>query len=216
MSAGLQKKDQLMLSRCIAGDKKAREKFVRKFSDLIYRSIQHILTVKHIQFNYVDLEDLHNSVFLALFEKDCQKLVQYKGINGCSLATWIRIVTVRIILNQIRKKGIDSIAWKDKQIDLDALPELKSDNPQALMMMEREEQAQYLCEQIEKLPPRDRLFLTLHFLKGLSIKEIAEVMQLSVENAYTVKHRAIKRLKSRVESDPGYQLQGSLTRKNGI
>jgi RNA polymerase sigma factor (sigma-70 family) len=198
-------KDKRLLSRCIAGDKKAREKFVRTFSDLIFRSIQHILTAKHIQFNYIDLEDLHNSVFLSLFEKDCHKLSQYKGINGCSLATWIRVVTVRMILNDIRKKGVDSISWKEKQVTLDILPELKSNNPEAQAVMEKEERVRFLQEKIRKLPPRDQLFLKLHFVKGFSIKDIAEVMQLSVDNVYTVKHRAIKRLKSQVESDGRYQ-----------
>jgi len=201
MNAGLQKKDQFLLSRCIAGDKKAREKFVRKFSDLIFRSVQHTFAAKHIQFNYSDLEDLHNTVFLTLFEKECKKLSQYKGTNGCSLATWIKIVAVRTVLNHIRRKGIDSIIWKKKQVALDDLPELKSNDLEALTALEKAEQQQFLQERIQKLPARDRLFLNLHFSKGYSIKEVAEVMQLSVENAYTIKHRAIKRLKSQLEAD---------------
>jgi RNA polymerase sigma factor (sigma-70 family) len=54
---------------------------------------------------------------------------------------------------------------------------------------------------VEKLPPRDRLFLRLHFEQGLLIAEVAEAMGLSVDHAYTIKHRAIKRLKSIVASN---------------
>jgi len=195
------REDQHLLSRCIAGDKKALEKFVRKFSDLIFRSVQYTFTAKHIQFNYNDLEDLHNTVFLTLFENECKKLSQYKGTNGCSLATWIKIVTVSTVLNHIRRQGIDSIIWKKKQVALDDLPELKSNDLEVLTALEKVEQQQFLQERIQKLSARDRLFLNLHFSKGYSIKEVAEVMQLSVENAYTIKHRAIKRLKSQVEAD---------------
>jgi RNA polymerase sigma factor (sigma-70 family) len=195
------RKDQHLLSRCIAGDKRAREKFVRKFSNLIFQSIQHTFTAKYIPFNYEDLEDLHNTVFLALFEKECKKLSQYKGINGCSLATWIRIVAVRIVLNHIRKRGIDSMAWKERQVALEDLPELKSNGLEALTALEKAEQKRIIQERIQRLSARDRLFLNLHFIKGYSIKEVAEVMQLSAENAYTIKHRAINRLKSQVEAD---------------
>ena len=201
MSAGLQKKDRFLISRCIAGDKKAREEFVRKFSDLIFRSVQHTFTAKHVQFNFSDLEDLHHTVFLTLFDEECKKLSQYKGTNGCSLATWVKIVAVRTVLNHIRRKGIDSIIWKKKQVALDDLPELKSNDLEALTALEKVEQQQFLQERIQKLSARDRLFLNLHFSKGYSIKEVAEVMQLSVENAYIIKHRAIKRLKSQLEAD---------------
>ena len=84
---------------------------------------------------------------------------------------------------------------------LDDLPELKSNDLEALTALEKVEQQQFLQERIQKLCARDRLFLNLHFRKGYSIKEVAEVMQLSVENAYTIKHRAIKRLKSQLEAD---------------
>ncbi len=62
------RKDRRRLKKCIAGDKKACERFVREFSDLVYRSVRHTLLVKNVFFNQDDLEDLHNTVFLQLFE----------------------------------------------------------------------------------------------------------------------------------------------------
>ena len=98
-------KDRRWLKKCIAGDKKACIKFVREFSDLVYRSVRNTLWVKNVHFNQYDIEDLHNTVFLKLFENQSQKLRQFKGKNGCGLGTWIRTITVRIVLNHIRKKG---------------------------------------------------------------------------------------------------------------
>jgi RNA polymerase sigma factor (sigma-70 family) len=68
--------------------------------------------------------------------------------------------------------------------------------------MENAEQKRILQKGIANLAPRDRLFMNLHFNKGFSIKEIAESMQLSIDNVYTIKHRAIKRLKAYVEKQP--------------
>jgi RNA polymerase sigma factor (sigma-70 family) len=193
-------KDRRLLEQCISGDRGAGEAFVRKFSDLVYRSIQYTLTVKHIRFSHNDLEDLHNTVFLKLFEDNCKKLRQYRGKNGCSLANWIRIVTTRIVLNHIRKKGVDSIAWQTKRFSLDELPELKGADDGPWAQMEKTERERLIKTGIKELPPRDRLFLVLHFEKGLTIKEVAKTMQLSIDNAHTIKHRAIQKLKSLVEA----------------
>lgn len=192
-------KDRQLLSKCISGDKKASETFVRQFSDLVYSSVRYTLINKQVTYNSQDLEDLHNSVFLQLFERNCKKLRQYKGRNGCSLATWIRIVTVRMVLNDIRKKGHDTLFWQKKRIPLEDLPELKEAGMDSLKTMEMEEQMRLVHDGIKRLHARDRLLMTLHFVKGLSIKETAETMCISIENAYTTKHRAMKKLRSYIE-----------------
>jgi len=188
--------DRQLLSRIFSGDKKALEIFVRQFSNLIYTSIQAAFLTRQITFNQQDLEDLHNAVFLQFFEQDCKKLRQYKGKNGCSLASWIKLVTIRIVLNHLRKKGLDAIGWKNKIISLDDLSELRGYNMNSWEIMERQEQESLLQNAINSLPPRDRLFAKLHFEKDLSIEEVAESLRLSMQNAYAVKHRIIKKLKS--------------------
>jgi len=196
------RKDRRRLKKCIAGDKKACERFVREFSDLVYRSVRHTLLVKNVFFNQDDLEDLHNMVFLQLFENQGQKLKQFKGKNGCGLGTWIRIITVRIVLNHIRKKGLDSITGQQKRIALEDIPELSSADFGPLAEIEKAEKQRSIKDGIRKLPPRDRLFLLLHYERGYSIKEVAETMKLSLNNAYAIKHRAINKLKSTLEN-PG-------------
>ena len=196
------RKDRRRLKKCIAGDKKACERFVREFSDLVYRSVRHTLLVKNVFFNQDDLEDLHNTVFLMLFENQAKKLGQFKGKNGCGLGTWIRIITVRIVLDHIRKKGLDSITGQQKRIALEDIPELSSADFGPLAEIEKAEKQRSIKDGIRKLPPRDRLFLLLHYERGYSIKEVAETMKLSLNNAYAIKHRAINKLKSTLEN-PG-------------
>ena len=190
--------DRDLLAGCFAGDSEAAETLVRQFSNLVYKTIQHTLIVKHISFNKEDLEDFHNTVFLRLFERGCKKLKQYQGKNGCSLATWINLITVRTVLDHLRKKGVDSIARRDTQITLDEVYGLKGDECDGLALLERAEKEQLLREGMQNLPPRDRLFMKLHFDQGLSVAEVAAAMQVSVENVYTIKHRAIQRLKTQV------------------
>lgn len=193
--------DRKLLSRCLAGSRRASESLVRRFSNLVYQSIQYTLIAKHVSFNKQDLEDLHNTVFLRLFDRKCKKLRQYQGKRGCSVSTWIRTIAVRTVLDHLRKKGVDAIASKKDRIPLEKLPELKAVAEDVLAEMEKLDRNQLLQTAIKKLPPRDRLFIRLYFDQGLSMAEAAEIMQLSMGNIYTVKYRVIQRIKSYIASD---------------
>jgi RNA polymerase sigma factor (sigma-70 family) len=198
--------DRKLLSECLAGDRQAAEAFVRRFSDLVYRSVRCSLLARNVAFNREDVEDLHNTVFLRLFEQGYKKLRQYRGINGCSIASWIRMITVRTVLDHLRKKGIYTVAWQKRRVCLDNLPELRAAEGNFWPEIDNAERERLLEDGMQRLPPRDRLFLKLHFEQGFSVTEVAETMQLSINNAYTVKHRAIEKLKSSValirESNP--------------
>ncbi len=192
--------DRRLLSKCITGDRHASEILVRRFSNLVYHSVRHTLMGKNISFAPQDLEDLHNTIFLQLFEQGCRKLRQYRGNNGCSLASWIRVVAVRIVLNHIRKKGLDAIGWQKKRTPFEDLSELMGEEMDPLALMQNMERDRLVENGIQSLPPRDRLFIRLHFDQGIPIEDVAATMQISVPNAYTVKHRAIRKLKSYVSS----------------
>jgi RNA polymerase sigma factor (sigma-70 family) len=195
-------KKRRWIKKCIAGDKMACERFVRYFSDPVYQTVRHTLSIKHVYFNQEDLKDLHNTVFLRLFENQCRKLSQFKGKNGCGLGTWIRIITVRIVLNSIRKKGWDSITGQKIRISLEDIPELYLSDCGPLAEIEKAEKQRAIKDGIRRLPPQDRLFLLLHFENEYSLKEVAKTMKLSLSNAYTLKHRAIRKLKSTLDN-PG-------------
>jgi RNA polymerase sigma-70 factor (ECF subfamily) len=192
--------DRQLLSRCLAGSRSASENLVRRFSNLVYQSIQYTLISKHVSYNQQDLEDLHNTVFLRLFDRKCKRLRQYQGKRGCSVTTWIRMIAVRTVLDHLKKKGVDAIASKKDRIPLEKLPELKDGAKDILAEMETMDRNQLLQVAIKTLPPRDRLFMKLHFDQGLSMPEIAEIMQLSMGNIYTVKYRVIQKIKSYVSS----------------
>ena len=199
MSSSLEE-DRSLLAKCFSGDMEAGETLVRRFSNLVYQAVQHTFLVKHVRYRKEDLQDLHNTVFLRLFEEGCKKLRQYQGKNGCSLATWIRLIAVRVVLDHLRKKGVDSIARRDALISLDEVYGLKGDEGDGEALLEIAEKERLLREGIQNLSARDRLFVKLHFDQGLPVAEVAAAMQISVKNVYIIKHRAIQRLRAQVAS----------------
>ncbi|MBW2027848.1 MAG: sigma-70 family RNA polymerase sigma factor [Deltaproteobacteria bacterium] len=195
--------DLRLLAACISGDRGSWRVFVQRFSNLIYQTVRRTCASKHVSLINQDIEDLHNTVFLNLFEEKCKKLRQYRGKNGCSVASWIRLVTVRVVLNQVRKKGPDALAWKQRSLPLEEIPELRVDSPNPLLMMEAQERERIVKEAFRKLPSRDKIFVRLHFEEQLPIEEVAEALGVSTRTAYTVKHRAIKKLKTIVAANKG-------------
>lgn len=67
--------------------------------------------------------------------------------------------------------------------------------------MEREEQSLLLRKSVKQLPPRDQLFVKLYFDYGLALEEVATMMNVTVNNAYTIKHRLIQKLRSYLSLD---------------
>jgi RNA polymerase sigma factor (sigma-70 family) len=190
--------DRALIAGCVSGSRDALEGFVRRFSDPVYRSIQYTLNAKNTRYSREDLEDLHNTVFLGILENQCRKLRQYKGENGCSLATWIRLITVRVVIDHMRKTGVDALGGHKMKVPMDILDSFKSDGPDPLDDMERARQWKLIQEGMKALIPRDRFFLTLYCQEQYSVREIAGLMNLSEENAHSIKHRAIKRLKESI------------------
>ncbi|MCF8086654.1 MAG: sigma-70 family RNA polymerase sigma factor [Desulfotignum sp.] len=193
------KEDRLLLSRCFSGNRKAAETLVRRFSDLVYGAVQYTLMSKQVSFNTYDLEDLHNTIFLRLFENDYKRLRQYQGKNGCSLGSWIRMVAVRTVLDHLRKNDLDSMVWQKKLVPIEQAFGIKQDEIEPWAAMNKEKQGHLLQDGIQSLSSRYKLFMKLYFEHGLSIAQVAELMQISIENAYTVKHRAIQKLKLYVD-----------------
>ena len=199
-----QLEDADLRQKCLGGDRNAAGELVRRYSDLLYRTVQYTLRNRHVPFTPEDVSDLHNTVFLNLFENNCRKLAQFEGRNGCSLATWVRVVALRIVLNQLRKCGLDSIGCRRKRVGLDFIRELNSETAGALAMLEKADQMNVIKKGIRNLPAKYRLFCRLHFDHDLSAPEIAQTMQISIDNVYTLKHRAIKKLKAYVAAEaPG-------------
>ena len=152
------------------------------------------MRTKNLPFNKLDLEDLHNTVFVRLFEKGCRKLRQYEGKNGCSVSSWIRLIAIRTVLDYCRKARRDALTRREKIETLDSIIGMQDDPSGQCAFMEKTERSRLIQKGLETLRPRDRLLLKLHCEEGLSLREVAGIMKISEANAYSIKHRAIKRL----------------------
>ena len=108
------------------------------------------------------------------------------------LEAWLYTVCRNLVIDHQRK---------ERRMRVIAEPEPVV-SPDSTAPLEVAEQRASLRAGIQKLSERDQEVLRLKFEDGLSYKDIAEVMELSVSNVGVILHTAIKRLRS--ELHPHY------------
>ena len=112
-----------LLNACVQGSKEAWDTFVEKYTNLIYHAINKTLKTYYADHLYQDINDIHNNVFLSLMKNDYRKLRQYEGRNGCTVSSWLMIVTTNFTLNFIKKSKATYIkSFKARSQSLLAVP----------------------------------------------------------------------------------------------
>ena len=66
------------------------------------------------------------------------------------------------------------------------------------MLLEKAELERLLAESIDQIPPMERTILSLYYHEELTLREIAEVVQLHESRISQLKSQAILRLRARL------------------
>ncbi len=197
--------DLEFVQRCVKGDKLAWDEFVDKYSRLIYNYIHNVLNVKGYPFSQNHISDIFQEIFCSLIKDDFRKLRSFKARNGCSLASWLRQVTINFTIDYIRK--IKPAVSIDEETDdgLSLKELLADDSATAVDTLSQEERMKSLKECIENLDNDDKYFLELHINKGLRLEELKEHFKLSRGAIDMQKARILNRLRECFKSK-GFQL----------
>lgn len=187
--------DRELLDACINGDRRAWSQFVERFTRYVYYLVQ--LTSKRYAAGLTpeDVADLHNDVFVALMEDDCRRLRAFTGKNGCSVRSWIRVITIR--------RTVDALRRRRHHLSIDATddhpaPQLTDDAPDALDELVGQADRQRLTQLTalaESLSERDRLLLHLLYTEKLSVDAAAAALRIKRGALYTRKTRLVQRLR---------------------
>lgn len=144
--------------------------------------------------------------------EECQDLTQdtfmgvYKGMgsyrNESSIETWLFVIAANIWRNWLRSKSAQKRAAAEVSLDVPGSREdqgllgiLKSADTGALQKLLSTESFRALREELEDFPPRMRFCFLLRFHSGLKYKEIATIMEISVETVKSQLFQARMRLK---------------------
>lgn len=176
---------------------------MERFSGIIHHAILATLRRYGAEDASADrVADLYQQAFLALYEDNQRRLRSFKGTNGCSLATWLRVLVSRLVIDDLRRS-------RPPDLPLDADPPGGEDGPPPLQVPDPGPGAESLTAarqteaffqtQIAGLPARERLALQLRFEQGLSGEEAARVMGVTRNNLDQIVHRVKSGLRKKAE-----------------
>ncbi|MFH1888482.1 MAG: sigma-70 family RNA polymerase sigma factor [Candidatus Omnitrophota bacterium] len=181
--------------RCVKGDKQAWDELVERYSSLIYNYIHSVLKIKGRIFSQENVNDLFQEIFLSLAKDNFKKLSTFRARNGCSLASWLRQVTINFTIGYIRK--IKPVLSLDEEIgdDFSMADILASDLPSAADDLDREEKIIHLRGCIDRLNTDDKYFLELYLYKGIGLEELKVFFKVSRAAVDMRKSRIVERLR---------------------
>lgn len=169
--------DKQLLERCLYGDAEAWERFIRRFSPLVYYAIQKVL--HGTETNCDEIADLHNDIFLSLMENGGRKLRQYEGKNGCSVSTWIRVIAIRASIDHLKKKK------RTTPLPEDEAGSILISAPQGTEPLVADEEKRILKQLIDELPANDQLFLRLLYYEEVPPAQIAKLFRTTPNAVYS-------------------------------
>ena len=181
--------EQELLSRCFEGDQTGWNEFVQRYAGLIYQTIKRTSALHAADTPRDFADDLFQEIFLTLVQDDFIQLRRFRGDNGCTLASWLRMIAARRTIDHLRKSKFQAEPFNKPLENLsDETPEQSYDR----------EQLQLLGKAVEDLPPQEKILIDLFFREGLSAKDVAAVLRLSVGAVYTQKSRVLAKLRERL------------------
>jgi len=187
--------DLAFVQLCVKGDKRVWDEFIDKYSRLIYNYIYSVLKIKGSTFTQGNINDLFQEIILSLVKDNFKKLSSFKARNGCSLASWLRQVTVNFTIDYLRrlKPSISIDEENDEGLSLAEI--LSYDSPSVADSLSQDEKLAHLKDCIDELDNDDKYFLELHINRGLSLQELKEHFKISRGAIDMRKSRIIGRLR---------------------
>ena len=196
--------ERTLVGRCVKNDKRAWDDFVEKYKGIIYDAI--IKTFHFVGYKNTEeaASDLFQEVFSLLLKNDCAKLKSFKWKNGCSLASWLHVVSKNVTFDYLRRhfargKIMESLITEEIDASADYHIEASEDSD-ILQKMADEEKVGLFEKALNTLPKEEILVVNLIYLRGISHEKAAKILGKSVDALYMQKKRIIDKIKTTVKS----------------
>ena len=187
-----------LVRRAKAGELEAFDTLVARHENLVYSLARRIVQQEQ------DAEDVTQQAFISAMEG----LESFR--EEASFSTWLQRIATHAALKVLRKrKGLPTVSLEaatEPQEGYDTVPHPEfiadwKESPSELV--ERQETRRLLDEALAQLDEKHRVIFLLRDVEGLSVKEAAEALGLSVANV------KVRLLRARL------QLREALTREFG-
>lgn len=185
-----------LIERCLAKDKDAFSEFVSRYKNLVNYSIRLRLEKSRFSYSPEDIKDISQNVFLEIWEKEKLKTVRDKT----KIDSWLAIVSQNTTIDYIRKHR----SWREKIVILDedseeGILDLIPSKSDPIEEIATSQLSQTLSELFDLLLPRERLVLSLNLLHNQTHRQIAKILNVSINTISTLIRRTKIKLRKELE-----------------
>lgn len=174
----LEPSDAALVRRAQEGDLSALGQIYDRHQERLFRYIRCRVSNNDVA------EDLTGELFMRMIAN----LPAYR-LTAVPFVVWLYRIAYNLIVDHYRQDGQTS----DVPIEMAERGEGAEGNPASLV--ERQLAVEEVQRALEALDEGQREVLRLRFLAGLSLKEVAEIMDKSVAAVKTSQHRGLKMLR---------------------
>lgn len=173
----MEKDDIHIIKEVLNGKSRQYEHILNRYSGQVFNLVMHIVSCEE------DAEELTQDIFMKAFR-------QLSSFNeDSSFSTWLYRIATNTAISATRKRKHDTIHLDDtaySNIPDEVLDDALDDDG--------EEQLQRLSDAIEKLNADERALITLYYMNGMPIAEVASIMKLTESNVKIRLYRTRKKL----------------------
>ena len=176
--------DQLLIQKTLEGDTRSFGLLVEKYQAYVYTISLRMLKVKE------EAEEVAQDTFIKAY-------ASLPGFRGDSkFSSWLYSIAYRKALDRLRKNKRSQTSELFEEITEGDTALVES----ALDMLESKERRQKIKECIMQLPKTEAVLITLYYFEEQSVKEIAQIVDLSEENIKVKLFRSRKKLFNLLQS----------------
>lgn len=171
--------DDFLLQRAAIGDQSAWTILIQRHLSVIVRYAWYVLGDR------AEAEDVAQETFLRLLGK-----VECWRPGGPELRTWLYRVAINLCIDRRRLR---------REMSYDEMPEMPEGADREPVLDDRLDQRHAVRKALDALPERQRTVITLVYYQGMTNREAAELLEVSVEAVESRLVRARRALRRQLE-----------------
>ena len=176
--------DGALLESVLARDEQAWGELVRRYRGLIFRCITKVTSKYTSVLASDDVSEVFADVLVNLVRDDMRKLRAYDPARGSKLGSWLGLIAIHTAYDHLRQTA------RQPMLDrLDGVPDGESSDPSPEELVMAHERWNEVDRLLEQFTPRDRSFVELYFVRGLSPEAVAASMNISIKTVYSKKNK---------------------------
>ena len=172
--------DDRLVAAALDGDPAAYDALMNRHESLVYR----------VAYGFAAEREGALDIVQSTFLKALRSLARFQG--RCAFKTWLTRIALNEGLDWQKRHG----RLRARHAPLDAAERAVAPDPGPEERALSAEAKRRLAGALAKLRRKYRVALTLRYLDGLSVPEVAEALSCSEETARNVLYRGLKRLRT--------------------